>query len=92
MTARSVTSVVTFTQPFAIGAKAEKLPAGAYNVTVDEEMIEGLSFAAYHRTSTILEVPAIGTSSAMKQYLHIAADDLDAALQRDRLSAKSGIA
>jgi hypothetical protein len=92
MTSRSSSPVVTFAQPFTIGAQTETLPAGAYNVTVDEELIEGLSFAAYHRISTILEVPAIGTASAIKQYLHVSADDLDAALRRDRLSPEIGIA
>lgn len=92
MTSRSVNSIVTFTRPFAIGRQTEKLPAGSYNLTSDEELIEGLSFAAYHRTSTILEIPALGTVSATKQYLHVAADELEAALQRDRLSAESGIA
>ena len=89
MTERSVSSVVTFKQPFKMGMQTETLPAGAYNVTIDEELIEGLSFAAYHRISTILEIPSIGTASAMKQYIHVSADDLDAALQRDRLGAES---
>lgn len=92
MTNRSTTSIVTFAQPFAIAAQPEKLPAGAYQVTIEEELIEGLSFAAYHRLSATLEIPAIGVASAMKQYLPIAADELDAALQRDRLGAGSGTA
>lgn len=92
MTIRSVNSIVVFNQAFAIGTQSGKMPAGAYNVTFDEELIEGLSFAAYRRTSTILEVPAIGTASAVKQYLHVATEDLDAALQRDCLNAESGIA
>lgn len=87
MTRRSVDSVVTFEQAFIINAQTERMPAGAYRLTIEEELIEGLSFAAYHRTSTILEVPAIGTVSASKQYMQVAADDLDAALQRDRLGA-----
>ena len=92
MTSRSVDSIVTFGHPFAIGPRADLLPAGIYNVTSEEELIEGLSFAAYHRISTTLEVPAVGTVSAVKQYLQIAADELEAALQRDRLGAQSGTA
>ena len=91
MTSRSVTSIVTFTRPFTMNTQKETLPAGAYTVTIDEELIEGLSFAAYQRVATILEIPAIGTASAVKQYLHVSADDLDAALQRERLSAESRI-
>lgn len=83
MTNRSVDSVVTFAHPFAIGGQGPELPAGAYRLTVEEELIEGLSFAAFHQTSTVLEVPAIGIASAMRQYLNITRDELDAALHRD---------
>jgi hypothetical protein len=85
MTSRSVGSVVTFRRPFRLGKQTEMLPAGAYRLTIEEELIEGLSFAAYHRTDTILEIPAVGTASAKKQYVHVQADELDAALERDRL-------
>jgi hypothetical protein len=34
------------------------LPPGGYNVVTDEELIEGLSFSAYHRISTAMFVPA----------------------------------
>jgi hypothetical protein len=83
MTSRSADSVVTFKHPFAIGAHGPNLPAGAYRLTVEEELIEGLSFAAFRQTSTTLEVPAIGVASAIRQYLNITRDDLDAALHKD---------
>ena len=35
-----------------------KLPPAGYNVVTDEELIEGLSFSAYHRISTVMFVPA----------------------------------
>jgi hypothetical protein len=34
------------------------LPPGDYRVVTDEELIEGLSFPAYHRISTVIFVPA----------------------------------
>jgi len=34
------------------------LPPGDYRVVTDEEVIEGLSFTAYHRISTEILVPA----------------------------------
>ena len=34
------------------------LPPGDYGVVTDEELIEGLSFSAYHRISTVMFVPA----------------------------------
>jgi len=83
MTSRTVDSVVTFAHPFTIGGQGPALPAGAYRLTVEEELIEGLSFAAFRQTSTVLEVPAIGVASAMRQYLNVTRDDLDAALHQD---------
>lgn len=89
MSSRSVDSVVTFERPFSLGKQAETLPAGDYRLTVEEELIDGLSFAAFHRTDTILEIPAIGTASAVRQYIHLQAGELDAALERDRRLAGS---
>jgi hypothetical protein len=34
------------------------LPPADYRVVTDEEVIEGLSFTAYHRMSTVIFVPA----------------------------------
>jgi hypothetical protein len=39
------------------------LPAGDYRVVTDEELIEGLSFPAYHRISTVIFVPAQSKSA-----------------------------
>jgi hypothetical protein len=83
MTNRFADSVVTFKHPFTIGTHGLELPAGAYRLTVEEELIEGLSFAAFRQTSTTLEVPAIGVASAIRQYLNVTSDDLDAALNKD---------
>jgi hypothetical protein len=91
MTSRSLNSTITFESPFSIGAQTEQLPAGAYRLMIEEEMIEGLSFAAYRRVSTTLEIPALGMEAARKQYIQIAADDLDAALEADRLRTGGAI-
>jgi hypothetical protein len=92
MTSRSSSSVITFLHPFAVGAHAAELPAGDYRLTIEEEMIEGPSFAAFHRTATILETPAIGVASAARQFLYVTTDDLDAAQQEDDRRAGSGTA
>jgi hypothetical protein len=52
-------------------------------------LIEGLSFAAFRQTSTVLEVPAIGVASAIRQYINVTRDDLDAALHKDGSRAGS---
>ena len=58
MTVRSRREVVTFKHPFQIRGIDRELPAGSYDVITDEEMIEGLSFAAFRRVATLIEVPA----------------------------------
>ncbi len=68
---------------FSIGADVSDQPAGSYQVTREEELIEGLSFAAYHVASLVIEVPAIEARSVNKQRLSITVDDLAAALERD---------
>ena len=58
MTVRSRREVVTFRHPFEIRGIDRVLPPGSYDVITDEEMIEGLSFAAFRRVATLIEVPA----------------------------------
>jgi len=58
MTIRSRRETVTFRHPFQIRGVDRVLPAGSYEVITDEEMIEGLSFAAFRRVATMIEVPA----------------------------------
>jgi hypothetical protein len=58
MTTRSRRETVTFSHPFWIRGVDRVLPAGSYQVITDEEMIKGLSFAAFRRVATMIEVPA----------------------------------
>ena len=58
MTLRSRRETVTFRHPFRIRGVDRLLPAGSYEVITDEEMIEGLSFAAFRRVATMIEVRA----------------------------------
>jgi hypothetical protein len=67
MTIRSRRETVTFKHPFRIRGVDRLLPAGAYEVITDEEMIEGLSFAAFRRIATMIVVPAAATRLAMER-------------------------
>ena len=58
MTIRSRRETVTFKHPFRIRGIDRLLPAGSYKVITDEEMIEGLSFAAFRRVATMIIIPA----------------------------------
>ena len=54
---------------------------GDYGLVTDEELIEGLSFSAYHRISTVMFVPA--QSGSAIEMVTIDPLDLQAAIDRD---------
>ncbi len=66
MTVRSRRETVTFVHPFRIKGIDRLLPAGAYEVVTDEEMIDSLSFAAFRRLATMIMVPAELHGSTME--------------------------
>jgi hypothetical protein len=66
MTTRSRRETITFQHPFRIRGIDRLLPAGAYEVITDEEMIEGLSFPAYRRIATMIMVPAAEQNLTME--------------------------
>jgi hypothetical protein len=86
MTIRSRRETISFKQSFRIKGIDRLLPAGAYEVITDEEMIEGLSFAVFRRVATMIMVPA-PRGSAMEM-LSISSIDLSDA-QRIDASASS---
>jgi hypothetical protein len=55
---RTTWSKVTFPEPFALMGSDDLLPAGEYDLVVEEERLLGLSFDAYRRTSAFLEIAA----------------------------------
>lgn len=83
MTVRTLTSNVTFANPFRIGDLDETLPPGTYKVETDEERLEGLSFEAYRRVQTLIHLPAKSARPGFSRTLVIDPGALDAALSRD---------
>lgn len=57
------------------------MAAGNYRVVMEEELIEGLSFAAYHRVSTVIFVPS--PSGTAIEMVTIDPADLEATQLRD---------
>ncbi|XUM23848.1 hypothetical protein ACRAVF_11545 [Bradyrhizobium oligotrophicum S58] len=76
MSIRSRREFVTFKHPFRIRSIERLLPEGTYEVVTDEEMIEGLSFAAYRRVATMMMLPAAGSHSAAVEMVSISSVDL----------------
>jgi hypothetical protein len=58
MTIRTISKTITFRRPFCVKGVDRLLPPADYQVMTDEELIEGLSFPAYRRVSTVMFVPA----------------------------------
>lgn len=80
---RTTTRTVVFARTFRVDGVEHELPAGAYEVATDEEMIPGLSFIAYRRVRTTI-TPAAGHASAVRQVVTVEPEALDAALALDQ--------
>ena len=67
---RTTRESVIFTHPFILDGAEGVQPAGTYDVEVDEELIEGLSFLAYRRVATTIYLPlgsgAVGSHQAVR--------------------------
>ena len=69
MPMRTTNKTITFHQPFRLEGVDGVLPPADYRVVTDEEIIEGLSFVAYHRVATSIFVPApFGSAVEMVRY------------------------
>ncbi len=84
MIARSLNETVVFSKPFLLKGVDRTLPAGDYRIVTDEELIEGVSFPAYRRVSTMIFVPATPHGSSVEM-VTIDPLDLRAAQNQDAL-------
>lgn len=83
MNTRRRRDIVVFRHPFRLEGVDRELPPGDYPVVTDEELIQGLSFPAYRRVSTVMMVPA-ESRLALLEMVTIDPRDLEAAQARDR--------
>jgi hypothetical protein len=67
---RTTREPVTFAHAFLLDGAEGVQPAGTYDVEVDEELIEGVSFLAYRRVATTIYLPlgseAVGSHQAVR--------------------------
>ena len=80
---RTTETEITFTHPFVLSSLIVPLEAGTYRLIVDEEEIEGLSFSAFRRTSTQLEIPSITIAIGTRQRLRVTSQEIETALAKD---------
>lgn len=81
---RSTRSMVTFSNDVTIGDSQRVLPAGTYEVVVEEELIPGLSFEAYRRTATYLMVRGRGSNAGQTTMQMTTKEELEHAMACDR--------
>jgi hypothetical protein len=84
MITRTRRNTVVFGRPFRLAGIGRELPPGHYEITTDEELIEGLSFPVYRRVATTMLVPA---RSSMVEMVTIDPLELAAAQDRDAKQA-----
>lgn len=76
---------ITFLKPFQLSGVDGVQPPGAYNVEIEEELIEGLSFPAYRRVLTVILLPGPPGSGILVQAVTVNGDELDEAERLDAL-------
>ena len=84
MLTRSTRSMVTFSNDFTIGDEQRELSAGTYEIVVEEEFLQGLSFEAYRRTATYLMVQGRGSKAGQTTMQMTTKEDLEHVIARDR--------
>jgi len=80
---RTTETSVTFRHPFLLSPFDGSQPAGCYRLVVDEEEILGLSFIAYRRLATMIQLPALTERSGPTQVFEISPSELAEALAAD---------
>lgn len=88
MTERTTLTSVTFVRPFSLPDLDVVQPAGTYRIETTDALLDGLTFLAYRRVSTTIELPAIGEDSLRRQVITIDPAELTLALEAD---ARPGI-
>ncbi|HEV8390977.1 MAG TPA: hypothetical protein VGQ35_14100 [Dongiaceae bacterium] len=84
MTTRTTKKTVTFTRPFSLSGFDGEQPAGSYSVETDEELLEGVSFPAYRRMATMMQLDAASRGAGgVLQVAVIDPQQLEAALAVD---------
>ena len=84
MLTRATRSMVTFSNDFMIGNSQRELPAGTYELLVEEELLQSLSFEAYRRTATYLMIQGRGSNAGQTTMHKTTKEELEFAIACDR--------
>lgn len=91
MNMRLSRSTVTFSNAFTLSGYPVELPAGDYEVLIEEELLQGLSFEAWRRTATYLKLRVRGSNAGHTELRSISQSDLKQALTRDAAMNRNNI-
>ena len=83
VTMRTIKTFVVFTRPFLLSGMDAAQPAGTYGVETDEELLQVLSFPAYHRVATRLFLAPDPRRPGIVEEIIIDPAELAAALAAD---------
>lgn len=84
MSTRTTKVTVTFKRPFNLSGFDGVQPAGSYSVETDEELLDGVSFPAYRRMATMMQLEGNAISrGGVIQVAVIDPKQLEAALAVD---------
>lgn len=81
---RTGNASVHFHSAFLLPGFDEPLPPGEYLIHHDEELIEGMTHAAWLRVRTFIHLPAVNVQSQIEQFVPITPRHLEALLEKDR--------
>jgi len=87
MPIRTTSKTVTFKRPFIIGGFDQLQAAGTYTVDTEEEQLDAISFPAWKRIATVIELKNAGAT----EYQRIDPKELHEALMRDGQQEDPGV-
>lgn len=91
MLSRTKQSVVRFSEAFSLVGVEQILSPGEYTIIEDQELIEGISWLAYRRVGTFIELPPCRSNGHMMQMVSIDHGDLEATLFEDTKKARPAL-
>ena len=74
---------MTFSRPFSLSDLDGIQPAGTYRIQTLDVALDSLSFLAYRRVSTTIELPSVGVAGSRRHVIAIDPLELETALHRD---------
>ena len=83
MTGRTTRTSVTFSRPFSLSDLDGMQPAGTYRIQTLDVTLDSLSYLAYRRVSTTIELPSVGVARSRRHVISIDPLELETALNRD---------